>query len=170
MVFPFNREWGLGHANCLIIYKKSSKNSRFLVLIIPFWVQNNRSKDFFEILFSLTGCFWGQKEWVKTILRPALGLFCCYVGWLPWPDPTQPVCSLQKRVFHRQPERQDRVRHAGAAWHLHKMWRRCGTGCRKWMKLMESGLSISSKQHPQYLCRLEVAICDFQSRYYGIEL
>jgi len=32
------------------------------------------------------------------------------------------------------------------------------------------GLSISSKQHPQYLNRLEVAICDFQSRYYEIEL
>jgi len=34
----------------------------FLVLSIPFWVQNNRCKD----------SFWGQKEWVKTILGPIL--------------------------------------------------------------------------------------------------
>ena len=50
---------GSGHAKYLIIYKKGSKNSRFFVLNIQFWVQNNRSKDFFEILFSLKGSFWG---------------------------------------------------------------------------------------------------------------
>jgi hypothetical protein len=38
--------WGSGHAKYLIVCKKSSKNDRFLVLTIPFWVQNNRSKDF----------------------------------------------------------------------------------------------------------------------------
>ena len=39
-----NGEWGSDHAKYLIIYKKSSKNSRFLVLNIQFWVQNNRYK------------------------------------------------------------------------------------------------------------------------------
>ena len=53
-----------GHANYLIIYKKSSKNGRFLVLSIPFWVQNKRCKD----------SFWSQKEWFKTILEPILNL------------------------------------------------------------------------------------------------
>ena len=43
---------------------------------------------------------------------------------------SQIVISKQKRVFHRQPERQGRVRHAGASWYLHKMRRRCGTGYR----------------------------------------
>jgi hypothetical protein len=38
-------------------------------------------------LFGLTGFFWGQKEWFKKILGPALCLFCCYYGWLPWSDP-----------------------------------------------------------------------------------
>ena len=47
-----DKDLGSDHANCLIIYKKSSKNSRFLVLNIPFWVQNSRSKDFFEIRFA----------------------------------------------------------------------------------------------------------------------
>jgi hypothetical protein len=42
--------------------EKSSKNSRFLVVKIPFWVQNNSSKDFFEILFGLKGPFGGQKR------------------------------------------------------------------------------------------------------------
>jgi hypothetical protein len=59
--------WRSVHANYLIIYKKSSRNGRFLVvnsraLNIPFWVQNNRCKD----------SFWGQKERVKTILGPIL--------------------------------------------------------------------------------------------------
>jgi phytoene dehydrogenase-like protein len=40
---------GSGHAKYLKNWKKSFKNSRFLVLNIPFWVQNCRSKDFFEI-------------------------------------------------------------------------------------------------------------------------
>jgi branched-subunit amino acid ABC-type transport system permease component len=31
-------DWRSGHANYLIIRKKSSKNGRFLVLSIPFWV------------------------------------------------------------------------------------------------------------------------------------
>jgi len=48
---------------------------------------------------------------------------------------SQIVISKQKRVLHRQPDRQGRVRHAGASWHLHKMRRRCGTGYRKRMKL-----------------------------------
>ena len=34
-------EWGSGRAKPLIIYKKSSRNSRFLVLNIQFWVQSN---------------------------------------------------------------------------------------------------------------------------------
>jgi tRNA nucleotidyltransferase/poly(A) polymerase len=40
--------WALGsdHANCLIKRKKNSKNSRFIVLNIPFWVQNFRFKNF----------------------------------------------------------------------------------------------------------------------------
>ena len=71
----------------MIIYKKGLKNSRFLVLNIQFGVQNNRSKDFFEILFSLKGSFWGQKESFKTILGPMLGFFYCYYSQLPWPDP-----------------------------------------------------------------------------------
>ena len=54
-------EWGSGHAKCLLICKKSFKNDRFLVLNIPFWVQNCRSKIFFELLFSLKGPFCGQK-------------------------------------------------------------------------------------------------------------
>jgi len=37
---------GADHAKYLIICKKSSKNSRFLVLCIPFRVQNCRPKDF----------------------------------------------------------------------------------------------------------------------------
>ena len=40
---------GSGHAKYLKDCKKSFKNSRFLVLNIPFWVQNCRSKDFFEM-------------------------------------------------------------------------------------------------------------------------
>ncbi len=44
-------------------------------------------QDFFEILFSLKGLFWGQKESFKTILGSILGLFCCYYSRLPWPDP-----------------------------------------------------------------------------------
>jgi len=58
-----------------------------LVLNIQFWVQNNRFKDFFEILFSLKGSFWGQKESFKAILGPMLGFFYCYYNRLPWPDP-----------------------------------------------------------------------------------
>jgi hypothetical protein len=46
---------GIRHSKCLIICKKTSKDGRFLVLNIPFSVQNNKCKDFFEILFSLTG-------------------------------------------------------------------------------------------------------------------
>ena len=38
---------GSGHANCLNIWKESSKNSHFVVLSKPFWVQNCRDKDFF---------------------------------------------------------------------------------------------------------------------------
>ena len=71
----------------MIIYKKGLKNSRFLVLNIQFGVQNNRSKDFFEILFSLKGSFWGQKESFKTILGPMLGFFYCYYNRLLWSDP-----------------------------------------------------------------------------------
>ncbi len=41
---------------------KSSRNSRFLVLNIPFWVQNNSSKDSFKNYISFKGPFWGQKE------------------------------------------------------------------------------------------------------------
>ena len=69
---------GSDHANCLIIYKKSFKHSRFLVLNIPFWVQNSRSKDFFEIRFSLKGPLGDQKESFKTILGPIFNLFFCY--------------------------------------------------------------------------------------------
>ena len=42
---------GSGHAKCLKSWGKSSKNSRFLVLNIPFWLQNNSSKDFFKKLY-----------------------------------------------------------------------------------------------------------------------
>jgi len=35
-------EWRLGHAKYLLIYKKTQKIAVFLVLNIPFWVQNNR--------------------------------------------------------------------------------------------------------------------------------
>jgi hypothetical protein len=49
--------------------------------------------DIGVILFSLTGSFWGQKEWFKTILGPVSGLFCCYYGWLPWSDPKHPELS-----------------------------------------------------------------------------
>jgi hypothetical protein len=45
----FDQNLGSGHAKYLKNWKKSFKNSRFLVLNIPFWVQNCRSKDFFEI-------------------------------------------------------------------------------------------------------------------------
>ncbi len=46
-----------------------------------------KSKNFFEILFSLKGLFWGQKESFKTILGSILSLFCCYYSRLSWPDP-----------------------------------------------------------------------------------
>ena len=46
-----------------------------------------KAKNFFEILFSLKGPFWGQKESFKTILGLILGLFCYYYSWLTWPDP-----------------------------------------------------------------------------------
>jgi hypothetical protein len=82
-----HHDLGPDHAKYLKNCKKSSKNSRFLVLNIPFWVQNNRSKDFFKILFNLNGPFWGQEESFKTILGPVLGLFSCYYSWLTWSDP-----------------------------------------------------------------------------------
>jgi len=40
-----------------------------LVLSIPFWVQNNRSKDFFEILFSLRGFLEVKKPGVDLLGR-----------------------------------------------------------------------------------------------------
>ena len=40
---------GAGHAKWLKTRKMSSKNGSFLVLNIPFWVQNCRPKDFCEI-------------------------------------------------------------------------------------------------------------------------
>jgi hypothetical protein len=40
-------EWGSDQAKCLKNPKKSSKSSRFFVLNIQFWVQNNRSMDYF---------------------------------------------------------------------------------------------------------------------------
>jgi len=49
LTMPKPEDLGSGHANCLNMWKKSSKNSHFLVLNIPFWVQNCRFKDFFEI-------------------------------------------------------------------------------------------------------------------------
>ena len=49
-------------------------------------MQNNSSKDFFKNYISLKGPFGGQKELFKKILRPILGLFCCYYSWLTWFD------------------------------------------------------------------------------------
>ncbi len=73
--FSDDTDLGSGHAKWLKSWGKSSKNSRFLVLNIPFWVQNNSSKDFFKNYISLKGPFGGQKESFKKILGPILGLF-----------------------------------------------------------------------------------------------
>ena len=58
-----------------------------------------KSKIFFEILFSLNGSFWGQKESFKTILGSILGLFCCYYSRLPWPDPKWINC-IRVAILH----------------------------------------------------------------------
>jgi hypothetical protein len=42
-----------------------------------------KGQEYFEILFSLKGSFWGQKASFKTIIGPILGFFYCYYGWLP---------------------------------------------------------------------------------------
>ncbi len=39
------QKWGSDHAKCLIICKKSSLNGCCLVLNMPFWVQNCKSKE-----------------------------------------------------------------------------------------------------------------------------
>ena len=48
----FGWDLGSGHAKSLKSWGKSYKDSRFLVLNIPFWVQNNRFKDFYKIVLA----------------------------------------------------------------------------------------------------------------------
>ena len=43
---------GSSHAKSLKSWGKSYKDSRFLVLNIPFWVQNNSFKDFYKIVLA----------------------------------------------------------------------------------------------------------------------
>jgi len=53
---------GSDHANYLIFCIKSSENGCFLVLNIPFWVQNCWSKDFYKNTIWLKRSFWGSKS------------------------------------------------------------------------------------------------------------
>jgi hypothetical protein len=78
---------GSDQAKYLIFCIKSSKNGCFLVLNMPFWVQNGWFKDFKKILFGLNGPFRGQKASFKTVLGPILEFFRRYYSWLPWSDP-----------------------------------------------------------------------------------
>ena len=69
-----------------------------LVLNIPFWVQNNSSKDLLKNYISLKGPFWGQKELFKKILGPILGFFCLFIVARPQIRNTGQNEQLSKRV------------------------------------------------------------------------
>jgi len=77
-------------AKCLIFGKKSSEIGCVLVLDIPFWGQNCRSKDSQKIALGLNGPFGDQKVTFKTVLGPVPGLCRHYYSELSWSDKETP--------------------------------------------------------------------------------